>query len=153
MHNFNLIYTHFVRTVLYFLPDAPILMRFRGWMYSFVMHSCGRNFQVASTAVLRGLEKISCGDDVYIAPNAYLLARVKIELCSEVLIAINVVLVDGNHGKDATTNSYRFIRGRQEAIVVGMGSWVAANSVVTAGSVIRPGSFVPACTVVRKGVT
>ena len=150
MHKFNLIYTHIIRTLFIILPDTPSIMRFRGFLYSFALQKCGKNFQVAASAVLRGLEKISCGDDVYIGPNAYVSAREKIVIESEVLIAMNVVIVDGNHGKDKETNSYRFERGRQEPIIIGKGSWIAANYVVTAGSVIKEGMIIPPCSVVRK---
>lgn len=150
MHKFNLIYTHIIRILLIILPDAPIIMRFRGWLYSLVMPECGKNFQVASSSVLRGLEKISCGDDVYIGPNSYILAREKVVIESEVLIAMNVVIVDGNHGKNKILNSYRFDRGYQEVIVIGRGAWIAANSVITAGSSITAGMIVPPCSVIRK---
>lgn len=150
MHQFNLIYAHFIRLFLSILPDSPTTMRFRGFMYSFVMKQCGKNFQVASSAVLRGLERISCGNDVYVGPNAYIMARERIIIESEVLIAMNVVIVDGNHGKNVITNSYRFERGKQEAIYIGKGSWIAANSVVTAGSNIQNGTIVSPCSVVRR---
>lgn len=149
MHKLLLVYTHFVRWVLAFLPDMPATMRFRGLLYSFGMKKCGRNFQVSHSAVLRGLENISCGNDVYIGPNAYVMARQRIEVGDEVLIAMNVVIVDGNHGKDKAANSYRFLPGSRRAIVIGSGVWVAANSVITAGSVIQAGMLVPPCSVVR----
>lgn len=150
MHKFYLVYTHMIRILLIILPDTPIIMRFRGFIYSFAMKECGKNFQVASTAVLRGLEKISCGNDVYIGPNSYLMSREKIIIESEVLIAMNVVVVDANHGKNKLTNSYRFERGRQEPIIIRKGAWISANSVVTAGSVIKEGVIIPPCSVVRK---
>lgn len=150
MHKFNLIYSHLVRLSLIIFPDTPSIMRFRGWMYSFVMKKCSKNFQVAASAILRGLEKISCGDNVYIGPNTYVMARERIVIESEVLIAMNVVIVDGNHGKDNITNSYRFARGYQEQITIGKGAWITANCVITAGSVINEGEIVPPCSVVRK---
>ena len=151
MHKLKLIYTHIIRLLLIILPDTPTIMRFRGWLYSFAINKCGKNFQVAGSAVLRGLEKIHCGDDVYIGPNTYVMAREKIVIESEVLIAMNVVIVDGNHGKNKLRNSYRFGRGSQEEIFIGKGAWVSANCVVTAGSVIKVGMLIPPCSVVRKG--
>jgi len=133
-----------------FLPDAPLTMRFRGWLYSFAMQNCGRNFQVSSTAVLRGLENISCGRDSYIGPNAFVMARESIAIGDEVLIAMNVVVVDSNHGKNKETNSYRFCSGRKARITIASGSWLAANSVITAGATIRKGQLIPPCTVVRS---
>ena len=149
-HRLLLLYSYFVRLMLFPLPDSPTTMRLRGWFYSLFMGSAGRNFQVASTAVLRGIEKIHCGEDVYIGPNAYVMARKGIFIESEVLIAMNVVVVDANHGKDMRSNSYRFNRGTEETILIGRGSWIAANSVVTAGANIAEGTLVPPCVVVRK---
>ena len=151
MHFLKLLYSHFVHLILFPLPDAPLTMRFRGWLYSFGMRKCGKDFQVSSTAILRGLEKISCGDNVYIGPNSYVLAREEVVIESEVLVAMNVVIVDANHGRDIDTNSYRFKRGRAEKVLIGRGSWIAANSVITAGTVLKSGSLVTPCSVVRRG--
>lgn len=150
MHKLNLIYSHFIRLILLILPDAPFTMRLRGFMYSFMMKTCGKNFQVSSSAILRGLEKISCGEDVYIGPNVYLIAREGIIIEAEVLIAMNCVVVDANHGKDYTTNSYRFNRGKQKIIHIKKGSWVSANSVITAGSIIEEGEIIKPCSVIRE---
>ncbi|MBM7454924.1 maltose O-acetyltransferase [Oceanisphaera litoralis] len=149
MHNILLLHSHFVRFIFSFLPDAPIVMRFRGWFYSLGMKDCGQNLQVAGGAVLRGLENITCGRDVYIGPNSFIMAREDINIGDEVLIAMNVVIVDGNHGKDKVNNSYRFLPGKREAISIGTGSWIAANSVITAGSVVGAGKLVPPCSVIR----
>jgi len=150
MHKFNLIYSHTIRLFLIWLPDTPQIMRFRGWLYSLVMYKCGKDLQVASTAVLRGLELIACGNNVYIGPNAYIMAREKILIEDEVLIAMNVVVVDANHGRDKQTNSFRYQRGSQSKIIIGYGSWIAANSVITAGAIISPGTLVPPCSVIRR---
>ena len=150
MHKFGLLYSHFIRVLFLILPDTPTIMRLRGRFYSLAMKSVGKNFQVASTSVLRGLGNISCGDNVYLGPNSYVMAREEIKIGSEVLVAMNVVIVDGNHGKDQATNSYRFSRGRQESITIGSGAWIAANCVITAGARVESGTFVPPCTVVRR---
>jgi maltose O-acetyltransferase len=120
----------------------------RGRFYSFGMKKCGSNLQVASSAVLRGIEKIECGKDVYFGPNCYIMARESIVFEDEVLIAMNVVIVDANHGK--VDGSYRFSRGRQEEVFLGRGCWIAANSVVTAGAKVMPGTVIPPCSTVRK---
>nr|WP_163297125.1 acyltransferase [Enterobacter hormaechei] len=146
-HKSLLIYSYFIRLVTAWLPDTPLIMRFRGKLYSLAMKSCGKNFQVAATSVLRGIEYIQCGQDVYFGPNSYIMARKSIIIGNEVLIAMNVVVVDGNHGKN--NNSYRFKRGSIKEIQIGNGAWIAANSVVTAGAFISEGTLVPPCSVVR----
>lgn len=145
-HKLLLIYCYLVRLILLILPDTPQVMRLRGWLYLIFSPSSGQNFQVASTAVLRGIENIYVGNDVYLGPNSYLLARSRIILEDEVLIAMNVVIVDSNHGKSGAAGSYRFGRGKSGTVILGKGCWVAANCVITAGQTIPPGEVVPACT-------
>ena len=142
-----LIYSWLIKTLLIILPDIPVIMKFRGYLYSFAMKSCGRNFQVAATASIRGIQNITCGNNVYLGPNSYIFSRISIVIHDEVLVAMNSVIIDSNHGKE--NNSYRYARGRTQEIVIERGAWIAANSVVTAGSYIREGTIVPPCTVVR----
>lgn len=142
----NLFYSYIIRTSLIALPDIPFIMRFRGWLYSFFMRECGKNFQVSSTSVIRGLQNISVGENVYLAPNCYLLSRESIVIEDEVMVAINSVIVDCNHGFN--NGSYRFSRGKQKKITIGKGTWIAANCVVTSGVSIGNGCVIGAgCTV------
>ncbi len=60
---------------------------------------------------------------------------------------MNCVIIDSNHGKE--NNSYRYARGRTQEIIIEKGAWIAANSVITAGSHIPEGVIVPPCTVTR----
>ncbi|WP_155486534.1 acyltransferase, partial [Vibrio campbellii] len=123
-----------------FLPDIPFIMRFRGFLYSFFMKKSGRNFQVSSTATLRGLQNINVGNDVYVGPNSYLLSVCEIELLDGVLIAMNSVIIDGNHGLQ--NGSYRFAKGKRKKVIIGTGSWVAANCVISAGAEIGNGCVI-----------
>ncbi|MEY0099045.1 acyltransferase [Providencia stuartii] len=146
-HKLLLLYSWLIKTVFILFPDTPLLMRLRGFCYSFGMKSCGKNFQISSTANLRGLENITCGNNIYIGPNACVFSRLSIVIEDEVLIAMNTVIVDSNHGKK--NDSYRYSRGRVAEIYIEKGAWIAANSVITAGSHIQGGTIVPPCTVVR----
>ncbi|WP_233075706.1 acyltransferase [Paraglaciecola chathamensis] len=130
----NLLWSYFVRTILLLLPDTPLIMKFRGWLYSFGMFSCGHNLQVAASANIRGLLNVSAGNNVYIGPNAYILSRGRIKIGDDVLIAMNVVIVDTNHKFDG--NSYRVLHSSPRPIDIGSGSWVAANSVLVPGTTI-----------------
>ena len=51
-HRLLLLYSWLVKTVLFFLPDIPLIMRFRGFLYSLGMPSCGSNFQVAHNVII-----------------------------------------------------------------------------------------------------
>jgi len=138
----NLLWSYLVRILLIWLPDIPIIMRFRGWCYSFGMASAGYNFQVASSAELRGLLNINIGNNVYVGPNTYILSRGLISIESDVLIAMNVVIVDCNHG--FSLGSFRFTHDNPKPIEIGFGSWIAANTVIVAGTNIGKGCLIGA---------
>ena len=63
---FLLIYCWFVRILLYFLPDIPIVMRFRGWLYGLGMKKCGCDFQVTHDAYIKDLQGISVGSHCFV---------------------------------------------------------------------------------------
>lgn len=58
-HKLLLLYSWLVRTLLFFLPDMPLVMRFRGFLYGLGMAKSGKNIQVTHDAILRDLENIS----------------------------------------------------------------------------------------------
>ncbi|EGR2041118.1 acyltransferase [Vibrio cholerae] len=147
-HKFLLVYCHIIMCVTYVIPDFPLSMRIRGWLYSLFMGACGKNFQVAHGVCLRGIELIEVGNNCYIGPRTFLMARERICIDDEAIIAMNVVIVDSNHGK--FNGSYRYARGKTKSIHIGRGSWIAANSVITAGSIVEDGCIIPPCTVVRE---
>ncbi|MBD3842442.1 MAG: acyltransferase [Campylobacterales bacterium] len=137
-----LLYSWFVFLILSWLPDQPLIMRFRGWLLSFGMKSCGKNFQVSSTVIIRGLQNLSVGNDVYLAPRVIINAIDSIQIHHEVMIAFNSVIVSGNH--TFVAGSYRFGSSAKQPITIKRGVWVAANSTVTAGCVIGEGSILAA---------
>ncbi len=148
-HKLSLLYTWLVRLLLIWLPDQPVIMRFRGWLYSFMMIDAGRNFQVSANVIIKGLTKLKVGDDVYIAPNCILNCIAQISLESEVMLGFSSVLVSGNHSKIG--NSYRFGESISHPIAIRKGAWVAANVTVLAGSVIPEGCVVAAGACVSSG--
>lgn len=143
----TILYSWFVRTGTYFLPNTPGLMRFRGWLYSLGMKKCGRNFQVFSSAYINSLSGIEVGKNVYIGPNTVLIGK-EFFIGNNVLIGPNCVLSAGNHTwKD---DSFRF--GKQVAIpvIINSGCWVSANCTLTAGSELPKYSILAAGAILSK---
>src|SRR5690606_22313875 len=101
----SILYSWFVRTITYFLPNLPFLMRLRGALYSLMMERCGRNFQITSSASLNSLSGLKFGDHVYIGSNTVIIG-VDITIGDEVLIGPNCVISGGNH--TYKEGSYRF---------------------------------------------
>ncbi len=146
-HYFCLIYTWFVKLILSWLPDQKHIMRFRGWLYSLVMPSSPRNFQVSSTTIIRNLENFYVGDDVYLAPGSVINAIDIITLESEVMVAFNSIITSGNH--TMSNSSYRFGCSKKAPILIKKGSWIAANCTVVAGTIVEEGCLIAANSVAR----
>jgi len=114
------------------------------------MKGCGRNFQVSSNVIIKGLEYLKVGNDVYIAPSCQLILREGCSIGNEVLIGPNCVFADGNHG--VNQGSYRFYKGASGSIHIGNGVWLAANCVVTHSSFIGDSALIGPLSVVRGKV-
>lgn len=142
-HRFLLIYTWLVRVLLFFLPDIPFIMRIRGFLYSFAMKSCGKNFQVAHNVILNSLEGMSVGNNVYFAMNNVIFAHGNLYIGDDVMFGPSCVLTTGNHSY--MNGSYRFGAPIEQPVVINDGAWVGANCV------ILPGAVLPAKSVLGAG--
>lgn len=125
-HKISILYSWLIHSLLFFFPDHPLFMRFRGFLYSFAMKSVGKNFQVASSVRLISLEKMSVGDNVYIAHQSIFICNGEIIIGDEVLFGPNVVAVASAHQFDGS--SYRFSKSNPHDIIVGSGCWIGANT-------------------------
>lgn len=130
MHKIKLLYSWFVHILLFGLPDTPVLMRFRGFCYGIAMKHCGRNFQVAHSALLNSLEKISVGDNVYIANYSSLLANGTITIGDNTLVGPNCIISSGNH---LMQNGIMQKRSNEKPVIIGANSWIAANCTIVGG--------------------
>lgn len=147
IHKLFLLYSWFVWLITFIVPDMPMTMRMRGWLYFLPFKKSGRNIQVASSARLIGLENIIIGSDVYIASGVVVNARGKIVICDQVMIGHETVVVAGNHTK--INGSYRFGKSIAGDISIGFGSWIGGNCTVTANTQIGVGVLVGANSLVR----
>src|SRR3989304_6903967 len=147
-HKRLLIQTWFIRTFLFFLPDAPVMMRLRGFLYSLGCKSCGKNFQVTHSAILNTIETICVGNDVYIGHNVILAGGGPINIEDEVMVGHNAVIVSSNHMK--RRGSFRFGDNKVGTITIGKGSWIGANCCLLPGSSLPPGSVLAANSLLNK---
>jgi acetyltransferase-like isoleucine patch superfamily enzyme len=150
-HLFCLLYSWLIKLITAFLPDQKHIMRFRGWLYSFAMKKCGKNFQVSAGAKISCLQNLDVGDNVFIATNVVINAGTSVTLEDEVMLGIASILVSGNH--TLNNGSYRFGAMQRSPIVVGKGSWIGANVTLIAGCQIPPSSLIAANSVVNKSFT
>ena len=137
-----LIYSWLVRSLFFFLPDIPFIMRFRGWLYGLPMIKCGKDFQVTHDARLTGLQWMAVGNHVFIGNLSIIFAHGMITLEDEVLIGPMCMLSGGNHTK--SNGSYRYGQAKISSIRICAGSWIGANCTVIGGAVLPKGSVLGA---------
>lgn len=131
----------------FFIADGPLGDRARGKLYEPYLKSCGKNFKVASQAMIYNPNGLEVGDHVYIGFNSYL-GQGEIKLDDEVLIGNFVSLTASNHlRKDG---SYRFGGFQSKKIKIGRGTWLGGNSCILAGVKLGQGVLVAAGSVVTK---
>lgn len=151
-HKLLLLYTWFVRTILYFWPDIPFIMRFRGWLYGLGMTKCGRNFQVTHNVVINTLPSFIVGDNVRLGIFSRLngSASGTCEIENDVIIGQGTMIACGNH--EFNGKNFRDIKkpSIKTKIIIGHGSWIGANCTITAGSIIPPCSIIAAQSCVTK---
>src|SRR5690554_3068871 len=98
----SILYSWLVRTATYFLPNHPVFMRFRGWLYSLMMKRCGRDFQVCSSVTLNSLTGLDVGNNVYISHNNVLIGT-DVKIGDDVIIGPNCIISSGNHVFDGNS--------------------------------------------------
>lgn len=108
-YKFLLIYCWFVRTILYFFPDIPIFMKFRGWLYGLGMIRCGRDFQVTHDAIIKDLSNLIVGNNVFVGNHTIIMGSGICKICDQVQFAPHCVIISGNHTSEK--GSYRYGKG------------------------------------------
>lgn len=131
-HHITLLWNWFVRVILFMLPDHPLVMRLRGWLYSFGMHRAGKNFQVAHNVTIVTSEGLSVGDNVYIAYGCVVIADKDVMIGDNVMFGPLCMVSSGNHV--FRNGSYRWGEDQYKPIVVGKDSWIGGGCVLLAGS-------------------
>ena len=131
------------RSLLFFLPDHPWIMRFRGFIYSMLMPSCGRNFQIAHSANIVAASTIKVGKNVYVANNVTIIGG-DIQIGNDVIIGPGAVIVSSEHVFSKLQKSYRFAPSTVKKVILGDGCWIAANSTVVAGACLPSFSILAA---------
>lgn len=146
-HKFLLLYSWFVRTALFFFPDVPLIMRFRGWLYGLGMKSRGKDFQVTHDATIKDIENISVGSNCFIGNGSIVMGSGTITIEDMILIGPHVIIVSGNHMSDGTSYKGKISAGD---IRLSYGSWVAGNCTIQKGAVLPPNSVLSANSLLNK---
>ncbi len=147
MKKINNFWRVYIKIVSLFIPDGPHGDRKRGKLYEPFLKSYEENFKVGSQAFIYNPNGLTVGKHVYIGFNTYL-GQGEIELKDEVLIGNFASLTASNHLRKG--NSFRFGGYEEKKITIGAGTWIAAQSCITAGVTIGYGSLVAAGSIVTK---
>lgn len=147
-HKVLLIYSWFIRTILFFWPDIPVIMRFRGWLYGLGMKKCGCDFQVTHDAVIKDLCGISVNNHVFVGNGTVIMGSGTIDIEDEVQFAPHCIVISGNH--TLKNGSFRYGMGDRGHIQIGRGAWVAGNSTIQRGSKLPAGSVLSANSFLNK---
>ena len=143
-----LLYSWFVRTMLYFFPDIPIIMRFRGFLYGLGMKKCGKDFQVTHDAIIKGLQSIMVGSNCFVGNSSVIMGNGYIIIEDQVMLAPQVILISGNH--TSKNGSYRYGQGDVGRIFIGKGAWIAGNSTIQKDSALPANSVLSANSFLNK---
>ena len=143
-----LIYCWFIRIILFPLPDIPLFMRFRGWLYGFAMRKRGIDFQVTHDAIIKDIWGISVGSHVFVGNGTVIMGSGTIDIEDEVQFAPHCIVISGNH--TLMNGSFRYGKGDSGHIQIGRGSWVAGNSTIQRGSKLPAGSVLSANSFLNK---
>lgn len=147
MHRVTILYSWFVRIFTKLLPDIPLFMRFRGFLYSLGMESCGKNFQVCSSVYMSPLSGLNIGNNVYLAHNVTLIG-LKIKIGNETIVGPNTVIVSTTHILES--GSYRFGKSLNNEVIVSSSCWIGANCSVLPESYLPEGCILGAGSVLNK---
>lgn len=141
-HRLLLLYTWFIRTLFFFIPDMPLTMRVRGFFYGLGMKKCGRNFQVTNDAWLKGLENINVGDNVFVGNSTMFIGGGNTFVGNNVLIGPHVIIVTGNHV--LKSEGFNNTSSNVGAVVINDGSWVGANCTLATNATLSRNSILAA---------
>ena len=141
---------HFVLLFTNWLPDNVIFLRFRGWLASHFLGSCGKDLRIGRNVTFYNPSQIHFGKNVYIAYSCWINADSKIEIHDEVQLGPFCVIVSSDH--KLNLNSFRYTDPIKLPIKINEGSWLGSHVVVTAGTIIGKGSAIAAGAVVVEDI-
>lgn len=130
------------------MPDFPLLMRFRGFLYSLGIKKCGHNLQVAHSTIINGLDLCNFGHNVYIANGCNLVLNGELIIGDNVIFGPGVLLSSGDHQFDG--KSFRWSESKKQKVIIGAGCWIGGNSSILGGSKIPEQTIIAAGSVVTK---
>jgi len=133
------------------LPNSHGANLIRGRLFGLFFAECGKNVAIASGCIFNSVWNLRVGNDAYIAHNCWINAAAGLVIGRGSVLSPNVVVATTAHERLDGAVSLRL--SRQSPVLIGSGTWIASNSVVTKGAVIGNGVVVAAGSVVLGTLT
>lgn len=140
----------YVQMLTAWLPDRPLVFRFRGCLVRPLFKKCGKDFQLGRGVRMLKLERITIGEHVYIAEGCWLGGSAGLNLGDEVMLGPRCLLATANH--TFKRGSARYGGSVKAGVRIGRGTWLGAHVVVTPGVEIGSGVAIGANAVVTRNV-
>lgn len=138
---------HFSLLLANWLPDNVIFLRFRGWLASHFLGSCGKNLRLGRNITFYNPSGLTLGSNVYVAYGCWFMAGERITIEDDVIFGPYCVVVSSNHAR--LERSFRYGKPALEPIHISSGTWIAAHVTITAGARVGRGTLIAANSVIR----
>lgn len=134
--------SHFVMLFCAWMPDNRISIRIRGFLLSFFIRKCGKNFTIGRDVTLLNTYNLEIGDNVYIAKGCWLNSMAGLVIEKEVVFGPYVVISTMQHV--FKNKSVRFGGSLPGKVTIGYGSWLASHCSIKNGVKIGIGNLIAA---------
>lgn len=151
INKISIMYSWFVRSLTIWMPNHPILRRFRGLLYSLMMKNINTNLEISSSVILTSLTGLKFGKGVRVAHNVVVIGT-NITIGENVIIGPNTVLSGANHQFNG--DNFRALPSKSLGpMIIEEGSWIGANCTVLSGAKLPKQSILAAGAVLNKKMT
>ena len=134
-------------------PRWDVAKKLRGWHYSNLLASAGKNLRVTADVKLANPKNISVGNNCYLGDGVQLYAwNEKITVGNNVLIAAGAQMITRKHGfadMDLPISEQGYVNA---PIVIEDDVWIGFRAIILSGVTIGRGSIVGAGAVVTKDI-
>ena len=138
---------YLINLLMPLIPETR-LFSVKNKLYKTAGVKIGAGVRICSSAQIRGIGDLTIGENTWVGHNCHIISACNIDIGKNVDIAPNVFFTTGSHHIDLLGDRVAG-KGKQEAIKIGDGSWIAAGSIILPGTSIGDKSIVAAGAVVK----
>lgn len=148
--SYYFILMEFILGITSLLPNIKISNQIRGFLIRPFFKKCGKNFQLAKRVIINYPRNIEIGDNVYLAHNIWINGTGGLKIGNGVIISPGVVIATTKHLYE--NQSISKFKSKSAPIVIGDGTWITSNCVITMNTRIGKGCIIGACSSVTSNI-